>query len=140
MSADDHTPEQIASAYATLDLALAHPDHLDMRMWVSASDEWDLAIDLDDLIREADSCGTTACFAGWHVARMGYRVDSNASVYDQDGYRIGSADGITSNDLGITGEVRDDLFLRTSTEGLPYAIAIEFGPRPAAAAKGDIHA
>ncbi len=124
-----HTPEQIASAYATLDLALAHPHAFDMRWWaVPAADEA-FEITLEDL---TDRCGTTACFAGWHAARLGKAVDIRGDIRgdlrDRGGW-IPLADFVRI-DLGLTERAADRIFLETPTFELPAAIEAEFGSRP----------
>lgn len=126
---NDHTPEQIASAYATLDLALAHREALNMSVWVRPGFHDDEPVTLDDLVSE---CGTTACYAGWHVARMGYKIEADGDVLLID-HMYRSVAQVAREDLGLTESAADDLFLATFASDLAYAIAEEFGPRPVTA-------
>lgn len=124
----DHTPEQIASAYATLDLALAHRQALDMSIWVRPGFYDGEPVTLDDLVSE---CGTTACYAGWHVARLGHKIDADGDVLAGGVYR--SVARVAREDLGLTEFAADHLFLATYASDLACAIAEEFGPRPVTA-------
>ncbi len=122
----EHTPEQIASAYATLDLALKHSNALNMGTWVSIPDGDGITVNLAKLTAE---CGTTACYAGWHVARLGYEIDQDGDVETPGGFYQG-ADYITRQDLGLSEDSANRLFLKTSADDLEEAIRDEFGPRP----------
>lgn len=129
-----HTPEQIASAYATLDLAMAHPLSLNMSEWARVPEDFPATVGINDLTRE--ECGTAACFAGWHAARLGYRVDCDGdAVVGEEHAHVAD---LTRRDLGLTDEASDVLFLKTAEEELPWAIECEFGRRPAAARNGDL--
>ncbi len=124
---NNHTPEQIASAYATLDLALAHPHALDMSTWVTVPGWAEREIKLEDLT-EPDGCGTTACYAGWHAARLGKAVDTDGDIRDRDGWT--SVADFVRIDLGLTEQAANEIFQHTGTSELPAAIEAEFGPRP----------
>lgn len=121
-----HTREEIASAYATLDLAQKHHGSLNMGVWaLSVLSDGD-PVELAELESE---CGTTACYAGWHAARLGYKVDSDGYASLADGGFRHVAD-ITRADLGMASDAADGIFVHTSSRELPAAIEAEFGPRP----------
>lgn len=126
MTAADHTPEQIASAYVTLDLALAHREALDMGTWVSPTPDGLGLTSLEDLEEE---CGTTACYAGWHAARLGHTFDEDGEVWMPDGGYVHVAE-LARKDLGLTDSAAYSLFEHTDGDFLAEEIAYEFGPRP----------
>lgn len=126
MAAQDHTPEQIASAWATLDLALAHKRAFDMDMWVyMPARRANRRVDLNDLTSE---CGTTACFAGWHAARHGYKVWQGGLAI-KDGVGDIYCDTFTRKDLGLNFLDGDKIF-SCENDDIEQRIEDEFGPRP----------
>lgn len=115
-------------AYTVLDLALAHPDHLDMDEWAYSRD--DRPVQLADLTDQ--DCGTTACYAGWTAAHAGWRVRSTGFAY-RDGEPGRQVTWVAARLLGITNDEAFELFY-VSDEDLPDAVEAIFGPRPAVTA------
>ncbi len=112
-------------AYRVLDLAMAHPAHLNMRGWASG------LVGLPELTSESE-CGTTACYAGWIVAVAGYKVDRDGCVVDTDGYYINPVGFLAMDLLGIDAFTAEDLFFVDEVD-LPRVVERIFGPRPTGA-------
>lgn len=110
-------------AYRVLDTALA-VKRLDMGNWSSSGDK---PVGLDELT--AETCGTTACMAGWTVALSGMKVNTAGRVYDLSGNEVGYVKDLATNLLGLTIDEADDLFYSEDCQ-VEEIVAEIFGPRP----------
>lgn len=61
----------------------AHPDLLDMDTWIDTSGTFDEL--LITTVENAETCGTTACFAGWTAILSGDRVGAGGMIFDAEG-------------------------------------------------------
>lgn len=135
-------------AWAVLDYIRTHPEHHDQADFFALSlydPRRELSDRMQDVFTDAagtlNSCGTTACFAGWVALLGGHRLN----MYGFNEHRR-HAQSIATELLGIDDEQADLLFFQAqSLDALETAIAEVFGPRPAprvlvGAGAGDGHA
>lgn len=111
-------------AYRVLDTARA-VDRLDMDEWSNSGDK---PIGLAELTA-VETCGTTACLAGWTAAMHGLKVDTAGRVYDASGTDVGHVEYVAADLLGISSGQAHDLFY-VENEDLDEAFVEVFGPRP----------
>lgn len=111
------TPNAVL-AYRVLDHIDAHPEEHRQTAWV-----------------DQDSCGTTACFAGWACLLAGDQAPPpadcpSAMVFSPDGHLHGVFDRAQEH-LGIDEETAEDLFSGDHlAEDLAELVPQIFGPRP----------
>lgn len=120
------TTPNAALAYQALDAARTHR-RLDMGTWADGDVS---AVGLAELTA-TESCGTTACLAGWIAVLAGYKVTFGGSVYDAAGEPVGHIQKVAAGLLGITLEQSEDLFF-VHDGVVDEKVAEIFGPRPAA--------
>jgi hypothetical protein len=73
------TVEEARRAYATLDFIEDHPDKHNQHTWVNRGIEAN-PIGSIDLHGVMESCGTTACYAGWTVLLNGESISGSNTV------------------------------------------------------------
>jgi hypothetical protein len=121
-----------ALAYEAYDLGIK-TGRLDMYGWTHNPTDRYAVIDLYGLTSD-NTCGTTACLAGWIVTLSGYAVNRDGVVYAVgDGTRARMADHVdvvATDLLGIEYDEAHRLFMETPLEDLPAVMAEIFGPRP----------
>ena len=105
---------------ATLEWVEAHREVLDMGHFIDIDD-----YDVDTVcMADAEGCGTTACFAGWHVLRRGMCLSRQAKVVTPEGRTVlagGTPVGAGHwawKDLGLTEVEMTLLFFDTDETGL----------------------
>lgn len=122
-------------AYLTLDVINAHRKQFEMDYWFDGRPDASGAfrIGLANLLdAAAETCGTTACYAGWAVALRGYIMSPSGAVFDaQTGAEVSDdVQEFAANLLGISYVDADYLFYVKNDE-IDDAVAEFFGPRPA---------
>lgn len=127
-----------ARAYRVLDYIEAHPERHDQADFINLGAIPYALADKNTFLGEAviaDSCGTTACYAGWTVLLDGQRVNRHGRVLDDvPGVALRSADieWRAIQLLDINTRQADDLFYAAQNlDELRDAVADIFGPRPA---------
>lgn len=122
------TVEQISRAYEMLDFIEAHPDAHDQNWWIN-HDKRITRAGLD-AARALNTCGTTACAAGWTVLLAGGRFVSTWRVQLPDGgsWRVEDAAAFL---LGMGDSEAAALFRRArDLAEVRKAVFDIFGPRP----------
>lgn len=112
-------------AYRALDTARL-ADRLNMDHWCEAPDG---AVSLAELTDE-NTCGTTACLAGWVVAMQGHQVQESGRVWASTGEYLGRVEQLAADWLGLSYAVADRLFYADNDQ-VDALMAEIFGPRPA---------
>lgn len=72
-----------------------------------------LALEVVDL----NECGTTACYAGWALHLLGYKVNLFNQVFNEDGERDGGVFDKAAEVLGLTTDQADEIFHYTAVQG-----------------------
>ncbi len=123
-------------AYKVLDLTAAHPDRLNMSNWATDPTGRNSPVVLATLTA-ANTCGTTACFAGWAVAVSGYGASTAGDVY-RDGHIV--SEDIQAFAAGLLRisewDAENNLFF-ADEDDLPDRVFELFGPRPVTDAHRD---
>ncbi len=129
-----------ARAWQVLDHIHGHLDHHDQGQFMDVADNElpdyngeGIPLFAGDLYFNAgqvvNSCGTTACFAGWTALLTGHAL--NAYGIAENGRH---AQSIASKELDIDDEQAELLFFDAQDiQALDEAVIQVFGPRPAAA-------
>lgn len=79
------TSKNAVLAYTALDSILANPKHHDQGSWVAGTQS-SMSYTLDRLL---NTCGTTACFAGWTVLTAGDTLLEERAIRDAEGTPLG---------------------------------------------------
>lgn len=129
---DNGRTKDAERAYEILDLIDKNRHALDMSTWGARPGGVATAvrpITFEEVT--ADSCGTTACFAGWTVLAAGYGM-RDMDALDADGNRVGTVAHVAAKFLGLGRTEACDLFWDTSGGSLHGRIKEIFGedPRP----------
>lgn len=113
-----------ARVYDVLDMIKKHRANLAMSSWTSNGNQVTLA----DLTN--DSCGTTACVAGWTALAAGYRIVRGVNVMGARGEYLGTVGEVAQELLGLDQDQAFDLFHDTGNDQLDERIEELFGPDP----------
>lgn len=118
--------------WAAYDAATAHPESFKMSNWVTSQvwiDDYhsDTVITLADL--EENSCGTTACYAGWTAVLCGDKLGRGSFAFPLTG-EARSIEGRAADLLGID-EAQANVLFGCTEEVLRRHVEDIFGPRPA---------
>ncbi len=128
------TAEQVRRAYELLDFLHEHPEHHDQDFWIDRGPNR-LAFPAG-AARVLNTCGTTACAAGWTALLNGYEFVSfdYVSLPDLPDADVEPAPEVAADLLGLTGAEAIQLFHESADLAeVTDAIHEIFGPRPVAA-------
>lgn len=120
------TPEQVTRAHEMLEHIERYPDSHDQNWWFYP-DEHSGSF---NLARVLNTCGTTACAAGWTVLLAGGVFDGQGWVTMSDGSR-GLLQNVACNLLGLIDDEFQELFIAAGDRAdVRKAVFDIFGPRP----------